>query len=98
MGKSYAELLASMDSPELTEWEALYTLIEPMPEDRADLRMGITVSNAYAPHIRKGAAMPRPSDFIPKWDGKPSKPKQTIDQMKAIWDQAARAFSRKKKK
>jgi hypothetical protein len=86
-----------MDAPELAEWEALYTLIEPMPENRADLRMGITVANGLAPHIRRGAAMPQPADFIPRFGEDTKKPKQTIEQQKAIWQQAVRAMNPRKK-
>jgi len=82
-----------MDAVELVEWQALYSIIEPMPEDRADLRMGITVAHGLAPYLKKGAAMPRPADFIPKFDGNP-KPAQTPEQMKAIWAQAVKGFSR----
>lgn len=87
-----------MEAAELVEWQALYLEIEPLPESRADLRTGITVVNGLAPYMKKGAALPSPADVMPQWDGEPSKPKQTIEQMKAIWGQAERAFNRKRKK
>jgi hypothetical protein len=97
LGKSRAELLDSMDAVELTEWEALYTHIEPLPEDRADLRMGITVANGLSPHLKKGTTV-RPADFMPDFSGQPKKPKQTIEQMKAIWKQVQAAWNRPRKK
>jgi len=90
---SRRQLLDSMDAIELTDWQALYTHIEPMPQGRADLRMGITVANMLTPHLKKGATV-RPADFMPEFDGVPKKPKQTIEQMKAIWKQAVNAFNR----
>jgi hypothetical protein len=77
--------LASADTAELTELEAIYTIIEPMPEDRADLRMGITVANGLLPHVNKGHT-PKPSDFIPDFDGKAEtpKPQQTLEEMQAV--------------
>ena len=89
-------MLGVMDSVELTEWQALYSLIEPMPEDRADLRMGVTVANGLAPHLKKGAAPPRPADFIPKFGEDAKKPKQSIEQMKEIWKGAVAMANRKK--
>ena len=53
-----------MDSHELSEWMAHYT-IEPFGEERADLRMGIICSATIAPHIEQGKQAPKPEDFIP---------------------------------
>jgi hypothetical protein len=88
-------MFREMDSAELTEWQALYLHIEPLPEDRADLRMGITVANGLAPHLKKGKTACA-ADFMPNFSGKPRKPKQSIEQMKAIWGSIAGKWNRKK--
>ncbi len=86
-------MLCEMDSPELTYWEALY-IIEPMPEQRADLRAGTVASAALAPHMKRGAAPPRPIDMVPDYDAPPPDPmarmkamKQTFQSVKAMFDQ-----------
>ena len=53
-----------MDASELTEWEALYTQIEPMPEDRADVRAGVIASQSVAPHMKRGHQPPKPLDYF----------------------------------
>jgi len=77
-----------MDAEEYTDWQALYTHIEPMGEARADLRMGIAVANTLSPHLKTGAAPLKPADFIPKFDGVQStrKPGQMSDkEMRRQW-------------
>ena len=86
-------MLESMDAVELAEWEAIALLIEPLPEARADLRMGILAANSLAPLLKKGTPMPKPSDFIPRFDGK-QKPKQSMAEMKQQWKQACKAMNR----
>ncbi len=90
------KLLAEMDSAEMTDWIALYTEIEPMPEGRADLRMGVAVANGLAPHIGKGKYRPKPADFIPDWDNpeKKKKPVQSVEQMKQVWAGIQRAWDK----
>ena len=97
LGMTRAKLLDEMDTEELTDWEALFTQIEPLPEDRADLRMGITVANGLTPHLKKGKTVCA-ADFIPNFSGQPRKPKQTIEQMKEIWVGLVNKCKRKKKK
>lgn len=80
----------------MVEWEALYLHLEPLPEDRADLRMGITVANGLAPYMKKGATC-RPRDFIPRW-GEPKKPTQTREQMAAVMKTAMAAMNPKPKR
>ena len=92
-----AKLLDEMDTEELTDWEALYTQIEPLPEDRADLRMGITVANGLAPHVKKGTTLTA-GQFIPNFTGQPRQPQpsQSIEQMKEIWAGIEKKWNRKK--
>jgi hypothetical protein len=64
---SVAQMLAQMDSAELTEWQAYYGL-EPFGQERADLRAGIisaTVANAMT--TREGRSF-EPRDFMPVFD------------------------------
>ncbi|CAK0237767.1 Uncharacterised protein [Burkholderia pseudomallei] len=67
------QLLANLDSEELTEWVA-FDRMEPMGEFRADLRAGIiaaTVANYGGRDIR----VPRkPSDFMPLIEREAEKP------------------------
>lgn len=62
------QLLASISSRELTEWQAFYQL-EPFGEERDDLRSGIvasTVANtARDPKQHREPFLPR--DFMPKF-------------------------------
>jgi hypothetical protein len=48
----------------LAEWMA-YDLIDPFGEDRGDLRAGIICQQVIAPHLKKGAKAPKPTDFMP---------------------------------
>ena len=66
-----AELLARIDSAELTEWMA-YSQIEPFGEERADLRAGIVASTTANVWSGKGKSF-KPSDFMPKFDAKPAR-------------------------
>ena len=88
-----------MDSRELTEWQALY-MIEPLPEDRADLRAGIVASYTVAPHMRRGHKAPSPSDILPDYDNPPTMdrvetPEKTAA-MKAKFAHIKAMFQRKK--
>lgn len=83
-----------MDSRELTEWEALY-MIEPLPEDRADLRAGSIASATLAPHMKRGATPPQPKDFMPDYDA-PPKPVQSLASMKTKFATVKKMFKRKR--
>lgn len=60
-----------MSAQELTEWIA-YDALEPIGEQRADLRAGIISATVANCHRAKGDPF-KPSDFMPFLD----KPKQT---------------------
>lgn len=96
MGKSKRELLESMDSRELSEWEALYS-IEPLPEDRADLRAGVIASATIAPHMKRGARTPAPGDFLPKWD-EPVVKRSSEASMKAKFAAIKKRWGKKRKR
>lgn len=63
------ELLSRIDSQELSEWMAFYTL-EPWGTEVEDLRAGIVASTiANANRDPKKQRKPfKPQDFMPKWD------------------------------
>ena len=88
MCKSRKEMLASMDADELVEWEALYTVIEVLPEERADLRSGMTIANLLSPHLKTGAEPLKVSKFMPKFDDKPEPPPpgQSQEDMRKQWE------------
>lgn len=72
------QLLASLDSAELTEWMA-FDRMEPIGEFRADLRAGIiasTVANYGGRDIREAR---KPSDFMPLLERPEEKPMLLAD-------------------
>ncbi len=85
-------MLDSMDSVELTDWEALY-MIEPLPEARADLRAGIVASAALAPYMNP----PRPGDFVHDYDAPPPDPTTRMNVMKQTFQSVKAMFNKKKK-
>ena len=78
------QLLASISSRELTEWQAFYQL-EPFGEERDDLRAGIvasTVANtARDPKQHREPFLPR--DFMPRF-GDEVEEEEEVDQ-EALW-------------
>lgn len=78
------ELLARIDSQELTEWMAYYSL-EPWGTESEDLRTGIIASTiANVNRDPKKQKKPfTPQDFMPIWD-KPKKQEQTVEEQKKI--------------
>ena len=66
MGKSVKQLLAEMDSAELTEWMA-YEQVEPFGEWRADLRAGIIASTIANALRGRGSRPLTPEDFMPQF-------------------------------
>ena len=73
------ELLARMDSLELSEWVAFYSL-EPWGDERADLRQAITSATLANIHRGKGQRAYKPEDFMPLQE---PGPKQTPEEMTA---------------
>jgi len=78
------ELLARIDSRELSEWMAFFRL-EPWGTEVEDLRAGIvaaTVANANR-DPKKQRKPYRPQDFMPQWDRQRSE-EQTPEEQKRI--------------
>jgi hypothetical protein len=62
------ELLARIDSRELTAWMAYERVAGPLGPERADMQAAIIASTiANANRGKRGRAF-KPEDFIPKWD------------------------------
>lgn len=61
------ELLARIDSRELTEWMAYYQ-IEPFGPERDDLNAGIIASTIANVNRGKKRKPYRPDDFVPRYD------------------------------
>jgi hypothetical protein len=59
------ELLARIDSAELTEWQAYERVAGPLGGERADVHTAI-VACAVANTVSKHRL--RPADFLPTWD------------------------------
>jgi hypothetical protein len=67
---SVRELLARLDSHELSEWMAYYRL-EPFGEVRADVRAGIVASTLANVHRKRSAPPFSPLDFLAFPEPKP---------------------------
>lgn len=65
---SVRQVLAEIDSRELTEWAA-YELVEPFGPWREDLRSGIVASTIANTMRGKGARPFTPDDFMPEFGG-----------------------------
>lgn len=59
-----SQLERTLSAAELAEWEA-FNEIEPIGDDRADLRTGILASLWANMHRRKGSPAFKPTDFMP---------------------------------
>lgn len=73
------ELLARIDSRELAEWMAYYSL-DPFGTERDDLQAGIVASTIANANSGKGKAF-QPNDFMPYSD---NKQEQTADDMQTL--------------
>jgi len=76
---------SEIDSAEFSEWIA-FDQLEPIGEERADLRMGIMASTMV--NLKSAKANAKPIDFMPDFDGskkrKPEKKtRQTVEEMQA---------------
>lgn len=88
---SRRQLLASMSSRELTEWQMFYH-IEPFGGERADLQAGIVASTIANVNRGKGSKVFSPADFMP-FAEKPRKKKQTEAEIEAALDRFAAAYN-----
>lgn len=74
------ELLATISSRELSEWQAYYTL-EPFGEWAADVRAGVVASTVANVNRGKNSKPFKPGDFMPQWDDGPVEeltPEETV--------------------
>lgn len=79
LGMTVRELLARIDSGELSEWIAYYN-IEPFGEERADYRQGITSWILANQWRDKSAAALKIMDFMP-YSRPAQSPQQTPEDM-----------------
>lgn len=63
MGRTAAELEATLSHAEFIEWAAFYRL-DPWGEQRADLRAAQIAVATLAPHTPKGSPLPNPRDLL----------------------------------
>ena len=80
---SVKRCMDEISSAELTEWIA-YDMIDPIGDERADLRAGIIASTVIRAACPKADV--KPIDFMPDFDGlrekrKQKKPRQTVEEM-----------------
>ncbi len=84
--------MQEMPEHRFQEWIAQYN-ISPWGEKRDSLHMGILASAVVAPYCKKGQNM-RADDFMPKFEDK-AKPKQTLEQQKAMFQFAQNHWGKK---
>jgi hypothetical protein len=63
LGKTVAELLASLDARELAEWQ-VFASIEPFGEERDDLRAGQVCATVANVNRAKGGKVLKATDFL----------------------------------
>jgi hypothetical protein len=91
LGMTVREMLGKLDSRELTEWMALDGM-DPIGQERDDLRAGIVASVVANCHSTKGRF--KPSDFVPKFGPRAEKRKTPTEL--AAMAQAITGLMRKK--
>lgn len=84
--------LLPLTSRQFSDWLA-FNRLECLGDERADLRMGITISHLLAPHMKRGAQLPKPSAFMPYY----VKPTPTPEQINSILTQAIQGAKRGRK-
>ena len=67
MGRTVAELLASIEMDELLDWMA-YERLEPFGEERADVRSAIHTATLINVHRGQHSRPVTPSDVMPRFD------------------------------
>jgi len=86
LGKTVKQLLAELDSEELSEWMA-YSRIEPLPDPW--LQTGVLASVTFNSWHKRPRA---PQDFVP---GRRTRRRQTPEQMMAVLDRMERRLERR---
>ena len=88
------ELLARIDSRELSEWQA-YEGLDPWGGWRGDLQAGIVASVvANTMGRRKGQPAFTPQDFLPSFEGPSPRPAQTVEEQMQMARLITDAFNR----
>jgi hypothetical protein len=96
LGRTVAELLDSISSRELSEWQVYYDM-QPWGDVRADHRHGILCAQLTTVGTQ-GRAKPRPADYIPDYLPAPRRPRRSPEELKAAFRAHAAAGSRGKAK
>jgi len=82
------ELLARIDSRELTEWGIYYGLA-PWGPERADLGAATIAATVANCHAAQGQTF-KPSDFMPRYGARPEPEEKTPEQLKVLLNAAMR--------
>jgi len=82
LGCTVRELLARIDSQELTEWGIYYGL-NPWGPERADLGAATIAATVANCHATKGHTF-KPSDFLPRYGAPPEAEEKTPEQLKQL--------------
>ncbi len=91
---SVAEAQREISSPEFAEWMA-YDQLEPMGEQRADLRMGIMAATLANVNRGRGQRAFKPADFMPQFEERqPTSPDVMWERAVAITTQHNKRFKK----
>lgn len=98
-------LLDSLTAGQIAEWEA-YSQLEPIGEERIEFSFAVLASLianvALSAFGKKGTKRTTPMDFLPQWDVREEipeeKPRQSIEEMKAVLESIAAHSGKRKKK
>ena len=88
LGMTVRELLARIDSHELSEWIEYYK-IDPFGNARSDLQSGIVAATIANANRAKNTQSYQPMDFMPLQE----KPKQEESDMQEVMNKMARGNS-----
>lgn len=77
------QMLRSISSRELAEWQALYSL-ELLPQERTELLLAQLLAMTANVNRKEGAEPARPLDFLPWWPEAQEEEGKTPEQMLAL--------------
>src|SRR5690606_26585646 len=83
LGTTVAELLDSISSREIAEWQAFEQIEGPLGGLRGDVHAAMICAQIYNANRGKGDRAKNAADFLPRWD-RPARQAQTPDQMWAM--------------
>lgn len=75
-----------------------YYRINPFGDERADLHAGIVASTIANANRDKKSKSFKPSDFMPQFGANETKPKQSVEEQKALAQLLHEAFKNKSRK